>query len=119
MKFTIFAAGLCLAAAAASPATAQTLPQDVRCLMLSNLFGQASTDQRAREAAQKSLLYYVGRVEGRADTQTITNTMRAQAATVDPATSGTEMAACNARLARAMQAVQAMGRAAAPPAPKK
>ncbi len=118
MNIAKFAAGLILVGAV-SPAAAQSVPQDVRCLMISNLYAQASNDQRARQVALESLLFFTGRLDGRADARTITNTMRAQAATINPATSAPEMNTCNQRVARSRQAIQVMGRAAAPPAAKK
>jgi len=98
-----------------SSAHAQTVPDDVRCLVLSNMFAKAGGDARIKEAAAQSLLYFVGRLDGRANAQTITAAMRAQAATMNTQTAPAQMGACAARLQRAQQMIQTAARAAAPP----
>jgi hypothetical protein len=97
-----------------SSAHAQTVPDDVRCLVLSNMFAKAGGDARIKEAAAQSLLYYMGRLDARANAQAITAAMRTQGATINAQTAPTEMSACAARLQRAQQMIQAAGRAAAP-----
>lgn len=98
----------------AMPASAQTVTDDVRCLMLSNLFTRAATEDRAKQVARQSLAFYMGRLDGRASPQALAAAMRAQAPTIDPRAAGPAMNACAARMARAQQALEAAGRAAAP-----
>jgi hypothetical protein len=112
MKISTFVAGLVLAGLAA-PALAQSVPDDVRCLMLSNVFAKKAKEARGREAAAQALLFYVGRLDGRADPHAITAAMRAQGR-IDEHTASTEMGACAKRVFQAEQTIQALGRAAAP-----
>jgi len=98
----------------ALPASAQTVPDDVRCLMLSNFFTKAATDDRAKQVARQTLIFYLGRLDGRATPQALTAAMRAQAPTIDPKAAGPAMNACAARLGKAQQAVQAASRAIVP-----
>jgi hypothetical protein len=109
-----FAAGL-LILGLISSAHAQTVPDDVRCLLLSNIFAKQGGDERGRQAAAQSLLFFAGRLDARANAQTITAAMRAQRPAVDAKTASTAMAACASRVQRAQQMLQAAGRAAAPP----
>lgn len=112
MIFRTFAAGL-LVLGLATSAQAQTVPSDVRCLMLSNIFAKEGGDARSKEAAAQSLLFYIGRLDGRATTQVISAAMRAQRSTINSTNASADMTACAARLQRAQQTIQAAGRAAA------
>jgi hypothetical protein len=94
--------------------SAQTVADDVRCLMLSNLFTKAATDDRAKQIARQTLAFYLGRLDGRATPQALTAAMRAQATTIDPKIAGPAMNGCAARLGKAQQAVQAASRALVP-----
>ena len=118
MNISKLAIGLLLIGSA-SPTVAQTVPQDVRCLLLSNAFGQAGTDDRAKQVARQSLIYFLGRIDGRADAAAITAAVRAQAATIDQKTAATDMNACVARMQRSQQAIENAVKAAAPAAAKK
>jgi hypothetical protein len=112
MKISKFVFGLFLAATV-SPASAQSVPSDVRCLLLSNAFAKQTGAEQGRQAAAQALIFYVGRLDGRADAAAITSAMRTQSASIDMKTAGTEMQACVARLAHAQQTIQELGRAAA------
>jgi hypothetical protein len=113
-----------LLAASAFPAMAanppaQNGPSDVRCLLLSNGFSKSANNEQARQAAAQTLIFYIGRLDGRMAPGALEAAMRAQAASIDPKAAGPEMTACAARLAHAQQTIQALGRAAAPAAPPK
>ncbi len=103
-----------LIAGVVSPACAQTVPEDVRCMLLSNMFAKYASDEKVRNAAARSLVFYIGRLDGRADAQTIASAMRAQASSIDPKTSGPAMDACASRVARAAQSIQALAKTVAP-----
>jgi hypothetical protein len=98
-----------------SPASAQTVSEDVRCMLLSNIFANGASDEKARNAAGQNLAFYIGRLDGRADPQVIATAMRVQASSIDPKTSGPAMDACASRLARAAQSIQAIGNTSLPP----
>jgi hypothetical protein len=112
MKISKLVAALFLVAIG-TPALAQSVPDDVRCLVLSNIFSRNAKETPGRESAAKSLLFYLGRLDGRADVRTITNAMRALNGKIDPKTAPAEMSACAARIVHAQQTIQAAGRAAA------
>jgi hypothetical protein len=97
-----------------SPASAQTVPEDVRCMLLSNIFAKGAADEKVRSAAAQNLAFFIGRLDGRADAQGIATAMRTQASSIDPKTSGPAMDACAARMARAGQSIQAIGKTLAP-----
>ena len=97
-----------------SPASAQTVPEDVRCMLLSNVFAKGASDEKVRNGATQNLAFYIGRLDGRADPQGIASAIRTQASSIDPKTAGPAMDACASRMARAAQSIQALGKTAAP-----
>lgn len=117
MKINKLALGLLLAvsafpAMAANPPAANP-PSDVRCLLLSNGFAKSASNDQAKQVAAQTLIFYVGRLDGRMAPAALEAAMRAQSSSIDPKTAGPEMTACAARLARAQQAITALGREAA------
>lgn len=100
-----------LAGVAATAANAQSVPDDVRCLLLSSAFAK-STDAKVRESATQSMNYYLGRIETRADDQAIISQIRAQSASIDRARAATEMSACATRLMQAQQHAQTLAQSA-------
>jgi hypothetical protein len=117
MRFPKLAVVL-LVLAPASPSFAQTVPDDVRCLLLSNVFSQKAADDRQKAAATMNKLFFMGRLDGRATGAAITRAFQDQARTIKVATAGAEMTACAARVRHAEEALQAAAKAAAP-APQK
>ena len=110
----LFAIGL-LFIGLASPASAQSIGDDVRCVMLGNAFAKVGGDDRQKGVAARAMLFYVGRLDSRANEQAITAAIRAQRTTMDPKTAGAEMTACAVRMQRAMQTFEAGVRAVVPP----
>jgi hypothetical protein len=82
-------------------------------LELSNAFAQGATDDAAKQAAARAVFFYFGRLE-HADPQAVKSAM--QNLKIDPKTAPEGMTACAARLDRAVQAIQALGK---PPTPGK
>lgn len=113
MKISAFAVGLALAGIV-SPASAQSLPDDVRCLWISSLFAKGASAEPQRQSALQSMLFYTGRLDGRANSRELADAFRTNGPMINPATAATEMSACAARVVRAQQALQALARAAAP-----
>ena len=105
---------LLLVAGVASPLSAQTVPEDVRCMLLSNIFAKFAKDEKVRSAAAQNLAFFIGRLDARADPQGIASAIRTQAASIDAKTNGPAMDACASRMARASQSLQALGERAAP-----
>ncbi|MDP9057793.1 MAG: hypothetical protein M3N34_10805 [Pseudomonadota bacterium] len=104
MKLTIFAAGL-LSLAIAVPVSAQSVPDDMRCFVLSNLFAKAAKDPRGRTVAAENALFYLGRLDGKADPRAIAASLHSQ---IDPKTAGPLMTACAQRFGRVEQAIAAL-----------
>lgn len=96
----VFVAGMAI------PAAAQSLPDDVRCLALSNAFAKSATEEPARDAASRALIFYLGRLDARGDPQAVRSAM--QSSKIDPKTAPTDMSACSSRFANAAQAMQAL-----------
>ena len=111
MNIIKVAAGLVLAGMAI-PAAAQTIPDDVRCLALSNAFAKSATEEAARDAASRSLIFYLGRLDARQDPAAIRSAM--QASKIDPKTAPDQMSACSTRFATAAQAMQSLVQAPTP-----
>lgn len=105
MKIIKVVGGL-LIAGIAIPTAAQSIPDDVRCLALSNAFAKNAADEQAREAASRALIFYLGRLDARGDPQAVRNAM--QSAKIDPKTAPTEMSGCSTRFANAAQAMQSL-----------
>ena len=98
----------------ASSASAQTVPDDVRCFLLSNIFAKQEKNPKPQQAAAASLTFYLGRLDGKADAATIASTIRHEGPALNPKTAGTQMTACVARMAHSQQALQAAIRATPP-----
>lgn len=111
MKIIKIVGGL-LAVGIAIPAAAQSIPDDVRCLALSNAFAKSATEEPAREAASRALIFYLGRLDARGDPQAVKTAM--QNSKIDPKTAPTEMSACSTRFANAAQAMQSLVKPKAP-----
>ena len=111
MKIIKIVGGLFVAGIAV-PTAAQTIPDDVRCMALSNAFAKSAAEEPAREAASRALLFYLGRLDARGDPQAIKNAM--QGSKIDPKTAPAEMSACSARFANAAQTMQSLVKSAPP-----
>ena len=82
MKFKLFAAGL-LSLALVTPAAAQGTPDDLHCFLLSNVFAKAEKDPKRRMLAGQATMFYLGKIDGKVNTQALAMTMRAP---LDPKT---------------------------------
>jgi hypothetical protein len=111
MKIITLAASALLVGMAA-PAPAQTITDDVQCLVLSEAFATGSTEVDAKQEAASALFFFLGRLNANADQQAVRNTI--QALKIDPKTAATGMTACAARFDHAVQDIQSRGK---PPEP--
>jgi hypothetical protein len=111
MKIITFVSGALLIGMA-GPAPAQSVADDVHCLVLSNAFARGGKEEAARQAAARTLVFYLGRLDAHADPQAVKSAM--QNVKIDPKTAPAEMEACAARFEHAVQAIQALG---TPPQP--
>jgi hypothetical protein len=95
------------AVAVAAPASAQAV-NDVRCLLVSNLFAKAGKDQKQRTTAEAAGYYYLGRIHGRMKPAQLKAQMVAQSKAVTAANSGATMSACARQLQASLKTAQAV-----------
>jgi hypothetical protein len=106
-----------------SPAAAQSVDQDIRCMLLSHRFKNAAKEAPQKQAAEVSAIYYFGRVAARVPTSELKSRLIAQDNRLKGQQAGPLMNACFQQLKaqeRAMNAVsQEIARSAPKEAPKK
>ncbi len=91
--------GVTLAAAGlAAPVSAQSVDDDVRCLLASNYFAHAATDPQQQKIAQASAAFYLGRLDARISNQQLVSGEMAQAKTMTKDSLGPIMNNCAKRL---------------------
>jgi hypothetical protein len=95
-------------------ASAQTVADDARCLLVSSTYARTAKDPRARQVAQTASAFYLGRVDGRYSPAALKATLAAELKLVSAGNAASIMNACAARLAQAETQIQAM----APGAPR-
>ena len=118
MKFRLIVAGLS-GPALISSASAQDIAEDVRCVLLSSTFAKAAKDEAQRRVAAATGGFYLGRLEGKADTKALTDAVRSQMGTkMSPKDAGTLMTACAAKVQDAERTLQAIGKSLEEKAPE-
>jgi hypothetical protein len=113
MKRNLIAVGLLLLGAA-TPAAAETIQEDVRCILLSGMFIKAAKDEKGQQIARLTGAFYLGRIEGRADAKVLAEALRTESKAIDGKTAGTLMDACAAKLGHAQQTMNDLGRTLKP-----
>jgi hypothetical protein len=103
------AAMLLMSGAAAAQSAA-----DVKCLLLSNAFANASKDPNAKKAAEASGYFYLGRIGEHATAAQLKPLMDQQAKSLTNETAGAQMQACVKALEDKVTLLQSL----APPAPQ-
>jgi hypothetical protein len=88
----------------ATPSHAQTVDDDVRCLILSTVFQGAAKQPAVKQAASAAAHYYLGRVSARVPSGELKRRYLAQATRLKANSTGPMMNAC-------FQRMQAQGRA--------
>jgi hypothetical protein len=96
-----------------APAVAQA-SNDVKCLLVSNLFSKASKDAKARQVAEVSKYYYLGRVYGRLSEAQLKAQIVALQKTVTTANAGPTMNGCARAMQAAASAIQRVSQQSAP-----
>lgn len=97
-----------LMAGVAMPATGQSIPEDARCLVLSNAFARSAAEDSARKAASRSLDFYLGRLDAHKDKQAVGSAL--QKVKIDPKSAPAEMTACSTRFAEAASQMQTLAK---------
>lgn len=93
-------------------ATAQTVNDDVRCLLLSSGYARVAKDDTSRRAAMMTGAFYLGRLDGRVSKPALTAAIRAQGKGLPAKEAQTVMRTCAARAAAAEQQTSAAGKPA-------
>lgn len=101
-------------AAIAAPAAAQTVNDDARCLLVSSAYARSAKDPKARQVAQATSAFYLGRVDGRYPAPALKTALAAQEKQLTVAGAPAAMNACAARVGQVEARLQALA-----PAPGK
>ena len=75
---------------------AQSLNDDIDCLVLSNTFAQHGSSDNIRKTSALTSAFYLGRVDGRTTSDNLATALKAQHGFAQPA-AGKAMQACAAR----------------------
>ena len=114
MNFRLIVAGL-LVPALVSSASAQGIADDVRCVMLSGTFVKTATTEVQRRVAAATGGFYLGRLEGKADTKALTDALRNQnGKKIGQEEAAKLMTACAAKLRNAERSLQAISKSLEP-----
>jgi hypothetical protein len=113
---TIFTAAAALVALAPAQAVAQNTANDVRCLIVSNVFAKSAKEAKAKELANSAMLFYAGRVSSLSNAQ-IEAGLSAQQKEVNATNAGPTMKACASAIDGALKNISAVGQKLQPPKP--
>lgn len=94
VRVALIVAGVTLAA---GPASAQAV-NDVRCLLVSNLFAKAAKDPKAKALAEATKYYFLGKLQGRISSAQLRTQAVAEAKSITPKGAGPVMNACAKQL---------------------
>lgn len=109
------AAALLATGGAASAQTAS----DAQCIVLSNAFAGQAKDAQAKEIAEASLYFYLGRIGNQTTAAQLKAVLDAQAKAITQATAGPAMSKCAAAIQAKVDMLKSLGEPAkaAPPKP--
>ena len=107
-----------LAAAIASPAPAQKVDNDVRCMLLSNVFARSEKDTGRQKVAEVASIYYFGRVDARLSGDALRRAILDQGKSMSAASAGPAMTACARTMQQRRLAFQSLGQSLAASAVK-
>jgi hypothetical protein len=82
----------------AAPVAAQSVDDDVRCMLASNYFAHAAKDPQQQKIAQASAAFYLGRLDARISNQQLVSAEMAQAKSMTKDSLGPIMNNCAKRL---------------------
>ena len=97
----------------AGAATAQTA-SDAQCIVLSNAFSGQAKDAKAKEIAEASLYFYLGRLTTVPTAAQLKTTLESAAATITDANAGTLMAECVKPVQQRIQVLSDLSQQAKP-----
>lgn len=112
MKLTkILAAAALIAPATAASAQSAT---DARCIVLSNVFAREGKDEPAKQLAEASLYFYLGRLNTVPTAAQLKTALDSAAATLTDANAGTLMAECVKPVQQRIQVLSQLSQQAKP-----
>ncbi len=110
--------GVALAAAGlAAPLAAQSVDDDVRCLLASNFFARTEKNPQQKQLAMASAAFYLGRLDARISNEQLNSAAMAQAKTMTAPSLGPVMTNCAKRLVQKGIAQHTLGASSAPGKP--
>lgn len=80
--------------AAASPAPAQQVARDARCLLVSGVFATSANDEKAKQVANLTRSFFLGRLDSRLSPAQIGAAFAAERRNITQATLAATMNAC-------------------------
>jgi len=105
----------------AVPVAAQSVDEDVRCLLAANVFARAEKDPAKRQLSMAASVFYLGRLHARISNDQLKTAVQAQAKTMPASSLGPTMTNCAKHLTDKGLAIRAFATgpngAAQPPAP--
>ena len=101
----------------AGAATAQTA-SDAQCIVLSNAFSGQAKDAKAKEIAEASLYFYLGRIGNQMTAAQLKTLLDAQSKTITQATAGAAMNKCAAVIQSRVDMLKTIAASAKPAPPK-
>ena len=96
----------------AVPASAQT-PNDVRCLLVSNVFAKAGKAEKERKIAEATMYFYLGRIAGRFSDAQLKAAFDAQQKAIKGMNGAPIMTACARNMTTSASKVQTLSQSAA------
>ena len=91
---------------------------DAQCIVLSNVYASQAKDAGAKEIAEASLYFYLGRIGNSMTAAQLKTLLDAQAKTLTPATAGPAMSKCTAAIQSKVDMLKTIA-GSAKPAPAK
>ena len=95
------------ALALATPVAAQSVAEDVRCLLAANVFARAEKDPAKRQLSMAASVFYLGRLDARISNEQLKTAVQAQAKTMPASSLGPTMTNCAKHLTQKGLAMRA------------
>ena len=118
MARNLMITGAALAASAlAAPVAAQSVDDDVRCLLAANVFARGEKDPGKRQLSMAASVFYLGRLDARISNEQLKNAVAAQAKTMPASSLSPIMTTCAKRLIQKGVAIRTFTAGANGPTP--
>lgn len=91
-----------------APLAAQSVDDDVRCLLSANVFARNEKDPAKRQLAQSASIFYLGRLDARIPTTQLKTAIVAQAKSMPSSALGPTMTGCAKRMVEKGVAMQTL-----------